>query len=167
MLTVIFRQYHWVSEFAPRKYQKTLSYISGWLSSLCWQSFIASGGMFSAQLLMALVQLQNPDFVVQNWYTSLSCILIATLVACFNIVGATKLALAEKIFVCLHVASFIIVLVTLAVTSPKTNAKEVFLTFSDNGGNYPLSTCSFDINYLDYSFLMHSVGIESLEVCTN
>lgn len=29
-------QYHWVSEFAPRKYQKILSYIVGWLLVLGW-----------------------------------------------------------------------------------------------------------------------------------
>ena len=28
-------QYHWVSEFASRQYQKILSYTSGWLSSIC------------------------------------------------------------------------------------------------------------------------------------
>jgi hypothetical protein len=41
------------------------------------------------------------------------------------------------------VAGFITVLVTVAVTSSKNDAKEVFLDFSDNGGNYPLSkSCS-------------------------
>lgn len=131
-------QYHWVSEFASRKYQKILSYISGWLSSLCWQSFVASSSMFAAQLLMALAQLQNPDFVIQKWYTALLSILIVTIVTAFNIWGAKKLALAEMAFVSLHVACFFIVLITVAVTSPKNDAKEVFLTFSDNGGNYPL-----------------------------
>lgn len=34
-------QYHWVSEFAPRKYQKSLSYFIGWLSVLGWQATTA------------------------------------------------------------------------------------------------------------------------------
>ena len=141
ILTAEIRQYHWVSEFSPRKYQKALSYTSGWLSSLCWQSFVASDSMFAAQLLMAIAQLHNPAFVIQNWYTSLLSILLVTLVTIFNIWGAKKLALAETIFVSLHVACFFIVLITVAVTSPKNDAKDVFLTFSDNGGNYP--TCMF------------------------
>jgi choline transport protein len=103
--------------------------------------------MFAAQLLMALAQLQNPDFVIQNWYTALLSILLVTMVTAFNIWGAKKLALAETIFVSLHVACFFIVLITVAVTSPKNDAKEVFLTFSDNGGNYPLSMfCPRDLN---------------------
>ena len=90
---------------------------------------------------MAIAQLHNPAFVIQNWYTSLLSILLVTLVTIFNIWGAKKLALAETIFVSLHVACFFIVLITVAVTSPKNDAKDVFLTFSDNGGNYP--TCMF------------------------
>jgi choline transport protein len=95
--------------------------------------------MFAAQLVMALAQLQNPDFVIKNWYTALLSILLVTLVTAFNVWGAKKLALAETVFVSLHIACFFIVLITVAVTSPKNDGKEVFLTFSDNGGNYPLS----------------------------
>lgn len=95
--------------------------------------------MFAAQLVMALVQLRNPNFVIQNWYTALLSILIGTLVTSINVWGAKKLALVETVFVSLHVAGFFIVLITIAVTSPKNDAREVFLTFTDNGGNYPLS----------------------------
>lgn len=139
LLTKSIRQYHWVSEFASRKYQKVLSYTSGWLSSLCWQSFVASDAMFAAQLLMALVQLHNPDFDIKNWYTALLSILLGSIFTAVNVWGAKKLAMVETVFVCLHVAAFFIVLITIAVTSPKASAREVFTTFTDNGGNYPLS----------------------------
>lgn len=95
---------------------------------------------------MTLVQLQNPAFVIRNWYTALLSILLVTIVTAFNIWGVKKLPLAETVFVILHVACFIIVLIVIAVTSPKNGAKEVFLVFSDNGGNYPLcmfSLCSY------------------------
>jgi choline transport protein len=136
------RQYHWVSEFASRRYQKALSYTSGWLSSLCWQSFVASDCMFAAQLIFALVQLQTPDFDVKNYYTALTSVLIGTIVTIVNVWGAKKLALVENVFVALHVAGFFVVLITVAVASPKASAKDVFTNFSDNGGNYPLSMLS-------------------------
>ena len=101
--------------------------------------------MFQAQLLMALPQLHDPSFVVRDWYTALLSILLVTIVAAFNILAAKKLALAENVFVCLHIACFFIVLITLAVTSPKLDAREVFLTFS-NGGDYPLSMFDPDLN---------------------
>ena len=120
--------------------------------------------MFGAQLLMALVQLRNPDFVVQNWYTALLSILLVTLVTAFNVLGAKKLALAEKIFVSLHVAGFFIVLITLAVASPKTDAKEVFLNFSYNGGSYPLSMFYFDLDqtHLITMHIVESVLVEEI-----
>ena len=95
--------------------------------------------MFAAQLVMALVQLGNPNFVIQNWYTALLSILIGTIVTSINVWGAKKLALIETVFVSLHVVGFFIVLITVAVASPKNDAKEVFLSFTDNGGNFPLS----------------------------
>lgn len=95
--------------------------------------------MFAAQLVMALVQIGDPNFVIENWHTALISILIVSIVTAINVWGAKKLPLVEDVFVTLHVAGFIIVLVTLAVAAPKTDAETVFLTFSDNGGNYPLS----------------------------
>jgi amino acid transporter len=94
--------------------------------------------MFAAQLIFALVQLQNPDFDIHNYYTALTSILIGTIVTAVNVWGAKKLALLENVFVTLHVVSFLVVLITVAVASPKNDAKEVFTTFTDNGGNYPL-----------------------------
>lgn len=40
-------QYHWVSEFSPRKYQKLLSYMSGWIANTSWQAATASGAFFT------------------------------------------------------------------------------------------------------------------------
>lgn len=95
--------------------------------------------MFAAQLVFALVQLKNPDFDIHNYYTALTSILIGTIVTAINTYGAKKLAFLENVFVALHVASFFVVLITVAISSPKNDAKEVFATFTDNGGNYPLS----------------------------
>lgn len=129
-------QYHWVSEFAPRNMQKILSYTSGWLSSLCWQSFVASDCLYAAQLLFSLVSMQNPDFEVKNWYEALTAMLIVILVTAVNTWGVRKLAMLENIFVTLHVAGFVIVLVAVAVTGEKQTAREAFLEFYDGGG-YP------------------------------
>lgn len=51
-------QYHWVSELAPRKYQRFLSYLVGWLCLLGWQT----GGTSTA----FLVGTQAEDLVILN-----------------------------------------------------------------------------------------------------
>jgi amino acid transporter len=116
--------------------------------------------MFGAQLLMALAQLHDPNFVIQNWYTALLSILLGTMVTAINVWGAKKLAMVETVFVTLHVAAFFIVLITVAVTSPKADAKTVFLSFTDNGGNYPLSMSS-----LERSAETYAVNFVSPLVC--
>ena len=104
---------------------------------------------------MALAQLHDPNFVIQNWYTALLSILLGTMVTAINVWGAKKLAMVETVFVTLHVAAFFIVLITVAVTSPKADAKTVFLSLTDNGGNYPLSMSSLERS--DYSYALTCV----------
>ena len=48
-------QYHWVSEFAPAKYQKLLSYAVGWLVALGWQSAMPTVAFVGAQQILALI----------------------------------------------------------------------------------------------------------------
>ena len=48
-------QYHWVSEFAPAKYQKLLSYAVGWLVALGWQSAMPTVAFVGAQQTLALI----------------------------------------------------------------------------------------------------------------
>lgn len=129
-------QYHWVSEFAPRSVQKILSYTSGWLSTLCWQSFVATDCLYAAQLLFSLISLQNPAFEVKNWYEALTAMLIVMMMTAVNTYGVSRLAMMEKVFVTMHVAGFFIVLVTVAVTGEKQTGREVFLEFY-NGGGHP------------------------------
>lgn len=129
-------QYHWVSEFAPRSMQKILSYTSGWLSSLCWQSFVATDCLYAAQLLFSLVSLQNPGIEIHNWHVALTSMLIVILMTLVNTYGASKLAMLENVFVAMHVTGFFIVLITVAVTGEKQSGDEVFLEFY-NGGGYP------------------------------
>ncbi|KAH8788404.1 amino acid transporter [Diaporthe sp. PMI_573] len=130
-------QYHWVSEFSPKSIQKISSYASGWLSALCWQSFVSADCIFTAQLLMAAVSTGNPSFSPELWQTSLLAMLIAVMVTSLNIWCSNRLPVIENCFIFLHIACFVIVMVTLGVTNQKTPARQVFLEFTDNGGNYP------------------------------
>lgn len=60
-----------VSEFAPRKYQKILSYTSGWLSTLAWNSMVSANYFLCAQIVQAMVILNNPDYIPERWHTTL------------------------------------------------------------------------------------------------
>ncbi|EKM57693.1 uncharacterized protein PHACADRAFT_88705 [Phanerochaete carnosa HHB-10118-sp] len=127
-------QYHWVSEFAPRKYQKILSYTSGWLSTLAWNSMVSTACFLCAQIVQAMIILNNPNYVPERWHTTLITISFATSFGSFNIFAAPWLATLEGIFAFLHYLVFIPLVVAMWVLAPeKQSARVALLEFQDNG----------------------------------
>ncbi|KAF6515541.1 hypothetical protein HZS61_004282 [Fusarium oxysporum f. sp. conglutinans] len=127
-------QYHWVSEFAPPKYQKLISYLMGWMCVLGWQTSCASSAFITGTQIQGLIVLNNPGYEPKPWHGTLLTIAIAAFSVLFNILLARKLPLIEAIVLVIHVFAFFGILVTLWVLSPMADAKAVFTQFSDGGG---------------------------------
>ena len=130
-------QYHWVSEFAPREYQKILSYTSGWLSTLTWQSFVAVDSFLIGEIILGIVTINDASFVPQRWQATLLIIATVLGLAAFNFFAGERLAVAENVFFALHLLALLPVLVTLWTLTPeKQTAKAVFTQFTDNGAGW-------------------------------
>ncbi|KAM5357515.1 hypothetical protein ACJZ2D_016190 [Fusarium nematophilum] len=127
-------QYHWVSEFAPPRYQKFISYIMGWMCVLGWQTSCASSAFIAGTQIQGLVVLNYPDYVPEAWHGTLLSVAVAASSVLFNTVLARKLPLIEALVLIIHIFAFFGVLVTLWVLSPRADAKAVFTEFSDSGG---------------------------------
>ena len=69
-------EYEWVSEFSPRKYQKLLSYISGWLTAIGWQMYLASVCYLVGTIIQGLIALNTPSYVFERWQGTLLSIAI-------------------------------------------------------------------------------------------
>ncbi|KAK3176011.1 hypothetical protein OEA41_007333 [Lepraria neglecta] len=95
-------QYHWVSEFAPRKHQRLLSYTSGWLSTLAWQSFVAVDSFLVGEVILGMIVVNDQSFVAQRWQATLLIIATVLGLAAVNFFAGKRLALAENIFVAFH-----------------------------------------------------------------
>jgi amino acid transporter len=146
-------QYHWVSEFAPRQYQKVLSYISGtywhciiwgnadshlgWLSAVSWQSIIAIDSYIVGVIIQGIIVVNDPTYVPTRWQGTLLIIASVIGIGLFNVFAAKHLPLAEGIFVTFHVFAFFPTIIVLLVLSPKQSAHDVFLNFTDNGAGWP------------------------------
>ncbi|KAL5388826.1 hypothetical protein PMIN03_005600 [Paraphaeosphaeria minitans] len=61
-------QYHWVSEFAPPRIQKFLSYIVGWMSVLSWQAGNAADCFITGTLIQALIQVNDEKYDPKRWH---------------------------------------------------------------------------------------------------
>lgn len=128
-------QYHWISEFSPRKHQKFLSYLMGWLCVLGWQGGCASSSFFAGTMIQGLIALNHPDtYVPEGWHGTLFTIAIAAFAVFFNTFLARHLPIIESGLLAIHFGAFVGILVTLWTMSPHISNATVFTQFNDGGG---------------------------------
>jgi len=128
------REYHWVSEFAPPKYQRVLSYASGWLSSLGWLASVASSVFVLGVEVEAIIEVVLPNYSFANWQLSLIMIAFLLVTIVFNTYGARILPSLEIASLVGHSLGFFVVMIPLVVLCPKNSAYDVFVNFQDNSG---------------------------------
>ncbi|KAK6435712.1 hypothetical protein LTR95_008098 [Oleoguttula sp. CCFEE 5521] len=127
-------QYHWVSEFAPPKLQKPLSYAVGWMAALGWQTAMPAVAYTAAIQVIALIATVDADYVIQGWHGALLTIAFVTFAILFNMFAINKLPLIEGLVVIIHLFGFFAFVVVLWVTGPRTPGNVTFTTFADEYG---------------------------------
>lgn len=147
-------QYHWVSEFAPPRHQKLLSYLSGWLSAVSWQSIVALDAFLIGSIIQGLITLNNAAYTPAPWQGTLLVMASVLAVALFNVFGAAHLPLAEGLFVTVHIFAFFPVIVTLLVLAPKQPAAAVFAGFTDNGAGWPSVSLAVMVGQVSTMFVV-------------
>lgn len=123
-------QYHWVSEFSPRRYQKFLSFVTGWLCVLGWQTGAANTAFLAGTQIQGLIILNDPSYVPERWHGTLLTFAVAFFSVIFNTFLVKKLPLVEGIVLIVHIFGFFAVLITLWILGPRGNALDVFTTFN-------------------------------------
>jgi Amino acid permease len=155
-----------VSEFAPPMHQKFLSYICGCLSTICWQSFVTANSYTVGVIIQGIIIINNPSYQPERWQGTLFVYAVTILTTIINIWGAKYLPRMEIIFVVCHVLFFFPVLITLLVMAPmKQSAGDVFLNFTDDGGNWPSRGLDVMVGQVAASFILlgeHSPHYDSL-----
>ncbi|KAK7045415.1 polyamine transporter tpo5 [Paramarasmius palmivorus] len=128
-------QYHWVSEFAPPKYQKFLSYSAGWMSTLGWLASMASSVFVCTTLIEISAEVVQPDFGFTSWQYTLIMLGFIVITIGFNTVGSKTLPTLEALSLVGHVLGFfVVVLVCWAMCRPLNTATDVFTQFVNSGG---------------------------------
>jgi amino acid transporter len=127
-------QYHWVSEFAPPKYQKFLSYVTGWMSTLSWQAGNASGSFLTGTIIQALLVVNYPDYSPENWQGTLFVFAMVLILYIVNIWGAQLWPKIQNALMVMHVVAFLVVIIVLWVMAPHQDASNVFTGFTNEGG---------------------------------
>lgn len=127
-------QYHWTSEFAPKRYQRFLSYFSGWLAALSWQAGNASGLFIQGLLIQALIAMRNPNYTAPAWQGWL-LVVASTVASCLiNIFAEGILPRMQYAAMTVNVAGFIATIAVLWALAPHDDARAALLTFENEGG---------------------------------
>lgn len=117
-----------------------MSYLTGWLSVLGWQSAFASICFLCGTLIQGLLvfNYSGPDGYVygyERWHGTLLTIAIAAVGTLINTYGAKFLPSLEGIILGLHLGGFVVVLVLMWAMSPgQAPSSEVWTVFENQGG---------------------------------
>ncbi|KAI4221115.1 MAG: hypothetical protein LQ349_007924 [Xanthoria aureola] len=113
-------QYHWVSMLAPPSCRVFLSYITSWLVICGWQAILSGSGYLGGNQVVALIALNNPDYVPELWHGTLlfwGFILVAVFI---NTVTSRVLPQIEVAVLVLHVVGFFAFMIPIVHVSHQT-----------------------------------------------
>ncbi|GIZ38205.1 hypothetical protein CKM354_000162800 [Cercospora kikuchii] len=127
-------QYHWTSEFAPEKYQRVLSYITGWTSTIAWQAGNAMGIFLVGSLVQTIILINNEDYAFPSWHGTLLAIAAMVIAYILNVYGSRALAKWQIAVFIIHVAAYFGFLVPVWVNAPKASHSQVWNDFVNDGG---------------------------------
>ncbi|KAJ5645642.1 hypothetical protein N7507_011653 [Penicillium longicatenatum] len=130
-------QYHWVSEFCSPRHQKFLSYITGWMSVLAWQSGTASGSFLTGTIIQGLISVRNPDYTSPGWQGTLLVFSMVLVIYIFNVYASELMPILSNLLMILHVLSWAAILIVLWAMAPHQSAEAVFVTNWKNIGGLP------------------------------
>ncbi|RPB27571.1 amino acid transporter [Terfezia boudieri ATCC MYA-4762] len=127
-------QYYWAHELAPKEWANFLAYLAGaigWAGSVFTCSSVA---LAIGSGLMGMIQINNPDLVIERWMVFVAYQLFNFVAFLFNCYGRALPTIGSA-FMYISLASFTIITITVLVkASPKQNAKFVFANFQNETG---------------------------------
>lgn len=144
-------QYHWVAMLAPKSSQKILSYITGWLTVLGWQSSIAAGSYLTGTSIQGVVILTSPTYNPKSWHGTLLTWAVVIVGLGINTLVSSVLAKIETLILILHVVGFVAILTPLVYLAPHSSPRQVFTEFV-NAGAWPTQGLSFFVGIVGSVF---------------
>lgn len=111
-----------------------MSYVTGWVCVLGWQTGITSVAFLVASQIQRLMVINNSCYVFERWQGTLILLAISFSAVIFNTYLAKMLPLVERIILILHVCGFFAILTPLWVLAPRSEASAVFGQFENGGG---------------------------------
>ncbi|GBF64040.1 choline transport protein [Trichophyton mentagrophytes] len=127
-------QYYWASLLAPPGKVKFLSFLTGWLSVLGWQSASTTGTYLGGTIIQGVVKLNYPEYTPERWQATLMLYAVLILSLSVNVSLVKWLPGVEGVILIIHVVGFFAIMIPLVHLAPISSAKFVFTEFINTSG---------------------------------
>lgn len=91
--------------------------ISGWLVICGWQALVASSAYLSANLILTLVTMNNPDYSPTQWQGTLLYWALMALAILVNVYSSSVLGRVQFFLLALHILGFFAFLIPMVSVS--------------------------------------------------
>ena len=171
-------QYHWVSKFAPEKYQRVLSYLTGyvlpqhtcpvfvvltehrWTSTLAWQAGNASSVLLIGTLIQTIIKLNMPNYDMASWHATLLAMAILILSCSINIFVPKSLPYWQNAAFAIGFLVYLAFIVPVWVAAPVASSTEVWTEFELGEGAWPDLALAICIG--QFPALIGQIGIDTV-----
>ena len=147
MIPIAGGPFNWVAILAPPSCRKFLSYMTGWLSVLAWQAFVANTCFICGTIIQGLLVLTRPTYSFQRWHGTCFFFAVLAFGLFVNTYLGRLLPRIESLMLFLYVIGFFAVLIPLVYLAPHKSASEVFTVFLSLEGWEPMGL-SFFVGFL-------------------
>ncbi|KAJ5087665.1 amino acid/polyamine transporter I [Penicillium angulare] len=132
-------QYHWCAMLAPTNWMKPLSYLTGWLALIGWQSTFAAALFMGSTVLQGVITLAHRNYRPTLWQATMISWAKALFYLALNLMGGKPLSRLESLFLLFHILAFFALSIPMIYMSEHQSADQVFLHFI-NKGNFASNT---------------------------
>ncbi|KAG9558754.1 GABA permease, partial [Aureobasidium melanogenum] len=132
-------QYSWAAILAPRSWSKGLSYVCGWFMLIGIIAMGAVVNFIASGFILAMAVLNNPEYEITRWQSTLVAYAIAVAALSLNIFCPQMLHKMTNFFLIWNMGSFLIIFITILATNDhKQTPSFVFSEFQNfTGFNKP------------------------------
>ncbi|KAK3109703.1 hypothetical protein LTR53_016757 [Teratosphaeriaceae sp. CCFEE 6253] len=127
-------QYHWVSEFAPESCQRFLSYMTGWTSTLAWQSGNAVGIFLVGSLIQCIIAINDESYGFPAYQCTLLAFGAMLIAYVGSVYGSKALPYWQNAVFAVHIMGYLAYIIPIWVSAPTATHSQVWKEFSNDGG---------------------------------
>ncbi|CAI7583830.1 unnamed protein product [Penicillium glandicola] len=127
-------QYHWAAMLSPARFQKFLSFITGWFAVLGWQSAFAACAFLTGKMIQGAAILGNNVYNALPWQGTLIVWGSLSLSLIVNLLGGNLLPRIETTLLALHILGFFGIIIPVVYMADHNTKEQVFLSFQNGGG---------------------------------